>query len=103
MNTKTIVGALIMVTAFAVSGCAARVSYSPYSRETFAPTTKVDVLRTKSADRRYIELGELCIRVTRSTQDTAVLRLTDRAREIGADGIVLTGERSSGSVAVPIG
>jgi len=72
-----------MVTAFAVIGCAARVSYSPYSRETFAPTTKVDVLRTKSADRRYVELGELCIRVNRSTQDTAVLR-SSAACDVGA-------------------
>lgn len=63
----------------------------------------VNVFWTKVADRRYVELGDLCIRVTRSTQETAVLHLTEKAREIGADGIILIGERSAGAVGAPVG
>lgn len=80
-------------------GCAARVSYSPYTGQTFAPTTRVDVLRTRVAERRHVELGELCT----SAGHTAVMRLTEKAKELGADAIILLGERSAGAVAVPVG
>lgn len=103
MKTTVLITAITVLASLGVTGCAPKVSYSPYSGQTFAPTARVDVFRTKVADRRYVELGELCIRVKRSTQETAVLHLTEKAREIGADGIILIGERPAGGVAAPVG
>lgn len=106
MKTTVLITILLVLASLGVTGCAPTgptVSYSPYSAQTFAPTTRVDVFRTKVADRRYFELGELCVRVRRSTQETAVLELAEKAKEIGADGIILMGERSAGAVAAPIG
>jgi len=103
MTEKVLILVLLLTGTVGIQGCAPQVSYSPYSHRTFAPTTRVDVLRTKLADRRYLELGELCIRVNRSTQKTAVLQLTEKAKKIGADGIILIGDRPAGFVGIPIG
>lgn len=103
MNLRLILLAATFGALMGASGCAARVTYSPYSSQTFTPTASVDVLRTRVAERRYVELGELCIRVNRSTAETAVIRLTEKAKEIGADALILIGDRSAGPVAVPIG
>jgi uncharacterized protein YbjQ (UPF0145 family) len=71
--------------------------------QAYPATQSVEVLRTKPVDRAYIELGELSVRVKKSTEESAILFLKEKAREIGADAIVVLGERSEGAVAVPSG
>lgn len=82
------------------------VDFIKYSEETYSATTSVDVFRNKPVDREYIELGELSLRVKKgifSNQESVVLKLKEKAKEIGADAIIILGEESEGSVIVPIG
>lgn len=104
-KTVAFIATITLLGSLGFTGCAPthRVSYSPYTDQTFAPTAQVDVFRTKVPDRRYTELGELCIRVGRSTQESSVLHLTEKAKEIGANAIILIGERSRGAVGAPVG
>jgi hypothetical protein len=48
-----------------------------------------------------MELGVLSVRLNKQTEENAVLYLVERAREIGADAIVILGEVSVGAVAMP--
>jgi hypothetical protein len=80
--------------------CVPTVRVVRYTNEVYSPTTNVEVLRIKPPDRQYIELGELEIK---STRDDAVQYLVQRAKEIGADAIILMPEKSIGAVAAPIG
>jgi hypothetical protein len=79
------------------------VSFMRYTEQAYPATQSVEVLRTKPVDRAYVELGELSVRVKKSTEESAVLFLKEKAREVGADAIVVLGERSGGAVAVPAG
>ena len=88
---------------FFLFGCAPKIKYMKYTHQNFPPTFKVDVLRTKPVDRKFIELGEISIRLKKSTEEDAVLHLKEKASTIGADAIVILGESSNGAVAVPVG
>lgn len=74
-----------------------------YTVEAFPPTTNIEVIHNFPVDKKYLELGELSIRLKRSTEEDAVLYLIDKAKEIGADAIVIIGERHGGSILVPAG
>lgn len=74
-----------------------------YSEDIYPPTNSVEVLRNKPVEKDYIELGELSLKIKRSNQEEAVLQLKEKAKEIGADAIILLGEDSEGNVIVPIG
>jgi uncharacterized protein YigA (DUF484 family) len=69
----------------------------------FPPTTDVEVLRTKPADRPYIELGEIRLQLKKSNEDDAILVLKEKAKEVGADAIVILGEQSRGTAILPMG
>jgi hypothetical protein len=94
---------LIAVASVLLLSACVSARYMRYTEETFPPTTEVEVLRTKPADRAYLELGEISLRLNKSTADNAILILKEKAREIGADAIVILGERYRGSVAAPVG
>ncbi len=79
------------------------VRFARYTEASYSPTADVEVLRTKPADRPYVELGELRLRVKKSNEDDAILSLKQKAREIGADAIVILGEQTRGAVMVPVG
>jgi len=74
-----------------------------YTSSQYAPTTDVEILQIKPPDRRFKEIGLLSIRLHNNRDENAVLYLVERAREIGADAIVILGEISAGSVAMPLG
>ena len=102
---KTINLIIILVISLFLSACYS-VDFIKYSEETYSATTSVDVFRNKPVDREYIELGELSLRVKKgifSNQESVVLKLKEKAKEIGADAIIILGEESEGSVIVPIG
>ncbi len=60
-------------------------------------------LHTAPVGRRSVEIGQLAIRVNKSNEETVVLALKAKARALGADAIILLGERSTGAVAIPVG
>jgi len=92
----------IIVVFLLLSGCARTVSYMRYTDDNYPPTKNVEVLRAKPISKKFIELGELKLRVSRSNENSAVISLKAKAKSIGADAIVMLGETSGGSVAVPI-
>lgn len=105
---KKLVGSLI-VTSFLV-GCATqpcatqpKVKVMRYTTEIFEPTSKIEVLHTRQIGRDYIEIGEVSIRLKKSTEENAVAYLNEEAKKLGADGIIIMGERSKGAVAMPVG
>lgn len=93
----------IIVLLIFLIGCSTPVKVMRYTTEIFPPTQKVEVLRTKSIERDYIEIGEVSIRLKKSTESNAVALLAEKAKELGADAIILMGERSRGAVAMPVG
>jgi len=83
--------------------CAPTARFARYMDSSFPPTTDVEVLRTKPADRPYIELGEIRLQLKKSNEDDAILVLKEKAKEVGADAIVILGEQSRGTAILPMG
>jgi len=93
-------GILLVCLTTILVGCSPSVRVIRYNNKVYTTTTAVDVFRTKPPDRRYDEIGELEVK---SKYDDAVELLVEKAKEIGADAIILMGDRQSGALAVPIG
>lgn len=70
-----------------------------YTLDTFEPTANVDVLQTWPQDRKYLEIAELEVSASAKANNA----LLDKAREIGADAIVIGAVHQHGQVQVPIG
>ncbi len=90
---------------FSTISCASKpdVAYMKYTTNQYNPSNNVDVLHTYPNDRKYNELGKLSIKLKKSIREDAVLYMKDKAKSIGADAIVIIGERNEGSVMVPVG
>jgi len=102
---KAIISIIIFSTIF-FSGCSPSVNFMKYSEDNYQPTNSVEVLRNKPIEKEFVELGELSLQIKKgifSNQEEAVLKLKEKAKEIGADAIIILGEESEGSVIVPIG
>lgn len=69
-----------------------------YITDTFEPTEQVEVLYTWPHDRKYIAISKLEVRAG----DYAEEALTAKAKEIGADAIVMGPIQRHGRVEVPI-
>lgn len=103
MKTNTI--KIIFILLF-ISGCSPSVNFMKYNEDNYPPTNSVEVLRNKPVEKEFVELGELSIQVKKGilgNQEEVVLKLKEKAKEIGADAIIILGEESEGSVIVPIG
>ncbi len=74
-----------------------------YVPDFYPPTNKIKILRTAPVERKYEEIAEISLRIKKSTRETAVITLSEKAKELGADALILMGERSVGAVAIPIG
>ena len=94
---------VIVICGLLIYGCSPSVNFMRYNEDIYPPTNSVEVLRSKPVSRDYIELGELSLKIKKSNQNEAVLKLKEKAKEIGADAIILLGENSEGSVLVPVG
>ena len=77
--------------------------FVPFTTQTYRQTNTVEVLYSKPPGKPYVELGELSIRLNKASAESWVLLLRAKAQEIGADAIVLLGDRPAGSIAVPAG
>ena len=95
--------AVIVSLCLVAGACALQIRFMRYISFQYAPTTDVEILQIKPPDRRFKEIGLLSIRLHNNRDENAVLYLVERAREIGADAIVILGEISGGSVAMPVG
>lgn len=76
--------------------CGPSVNFMKYTEKKYNPTTSVDVIRKKTIDRKFTELGELSVRITKdlifNNEGEAVIQLKEKAKEIGADAIIILGE-----------
>jgi uncharacterized protein YbjQ (UPF0145 family) len=90
------IAAIMLV--LAAIGCGSTVKVVRYTPEPFAPSDHVEVLTSEPA-RDFSAIAELSVKAG----DNAVLELVEKAKAIGADAIILVGEKSAGAVAVPIG
>jgi len=90
----------LLVVLFALTACGLpSVQAVRYTMDTFEPTTNVEVLQTWPRDRKYIEIAELEV----SAGDQANNALLDKAKEMGADAIVIEPAHRHGQAYVPIG
>lgn len=94
-------GIAFLFLALIFSACGRSVSFMKYNSNTYSPTDSVDVFRNNPIDKEYIELGELSIGL-KSKDEDAVLLLVNKAKQIGADAIILIGETSEGETTIPI-
>jgi hypothetical protein len=74
------------------------VEVEKYTMDTFEPTTNVAILQTWPQDRKYIEIADLEVRAG----DQAYDALLDKAKEMGADAIVIEPVHRHSQVYVPI-
>ena len=84
-----------------ICACSPSVKFMKYSENIYTPTDSIEVLRNKPIEKNYIELGELSIKV-KSGDENSVLRLVDKAKEIGANAIIILGESSEGETTFPV-
>jgi hypothetical protein len=101
MRRLIVLAAILGLSAACVSTPTAK--FARYTDTTYPPTTEVEVLRTKPVDRPFVELGEIRLQLKKSNENDAILILRDKAREIGANAIVILGEQSRGTAIVPAG
>lgn len=92
--------AIIASLFLALTGCASQIRFMRYTSSDYPPTGDVEVLQIKPPNKQFRELGVLSVRLNKHTEENAVLYLVERAREIGADAIVIMGEVSAGAVLV---
>jgi hypothetical protein len=79
-----------------VTGCSARLAhFTPYTEMAFAQSEAVAVLHFMPRDQAYVELGEISILVRSWNRETYVMELRHKARAIGANAIVLLGDRTT--------
>jgi len=104
---KTVLAILLAVI---LTGCTTtntpnKVEVMQYTTETYAPKISegVEVYRTKFEGKPYTEIGEVFLRINKSNEKSAVVLLREKAAELGADALILMGERSRGAVAIPVG
>jgi hypothetical protein len=89
----------LLVVLFVLTACSQpQVREVKYTMDTFEPTADVEVLSTWPRDRKYFAIGELEV----STSDQANNALVRKARQMGADAIVVGPTRERSQVYVPI-
>jgi len=84
-------------------GCTPRAKVMRYTTMKFPPTHNIEIFRSKIINKDYIEIGEVYIRLKKSTEENAIALLAEKAKEIGADAIIIMGERLKGIVSIPAG
>ena len=96
---------LLIIIAISVGCASSNVNVMRYTNNVYTRTSPehVKVFRTLNNDRPYIELAEVSSRIKSSSQETVIADLREKAAELGADALVLVGERSLGSNILNIG
>jgi hypothetical protein len=64
-------------------------------------TAKIDVYMTNKPTQQYLEFAQITCRDT--NDKWSLEQITKKAREIGADGIIIIGKAGSSGVGIPMG
>lgn len=87
---------------FLSQGCSPNIRYLEYTSERYEPTQHVEVLQAKPPSRDFIELGVISVPAKIAPIDKGsrnpIDHLVEKAKSIGADAVLILGERSSGGV-----
>ena len=90
---------LFLVVLFALNACGLpSVQENRYTMDTFEPTTNVAILQSWPRDRKYIEIGDLEVSAGHKANDA----LLEKAKEMGADAIIIEPVHRHSQVSVPI-
>lgn len=78
-----------------------------YTSERYEPTQHVEVLHTKPPSRDFIELGVISVPAKIAPIDRGsrnpIDHLVEKAKSIGADAVLILGERAGGALIMPAG
>ena len=91
-----------MLVLFVLAGCASpqvTVYNSGYAPR--AENAEIEIFQTQKPDRPYIELGQISIGDTNNEYN--MKQILKKAREMGADAIIILGSAGQAGVVVPIG
>ena len=99
----------LLVTALIISGCAstgflmakAKVTLLGESYPAKSEEAKIDVYMTNKPTQEYVEFAKITCGDT--NDKWSLEQITKKAREIGADGIIIIGKAGTSGVGVPIG
>lgn len=90
---------LFLVVLFALIACGLpSVQEERYTMDTFEPTTNVAILNSWPLDRKYIQIASLEVSAGAKANDA----LLNKAKELGADAIVMEPVHRHSRVYVPI-
>ena len=109
MNSKNthIRPILSLLFIFLLQACSPNIRFLEYTSERYKPTQHVDVLHSKIPDRDYIELGIISVPAKIAPIDKGsrnpIDHLVEKAKSIGADAVLILGERAGGAVLMPAG
>lgn len=93
----------LLISFFILTSCAPQVKFLKYTEQNFEQTSEVEIFQTNPPKDEYIEMGVLSIRIKKQNEDDVIINLRKKAKEIGADAIIILGEKTEGTVAVPVG
>lgn len=96
MNTHRL---LIATLAIGLTACTPLVHVSSLSSKTFPPTNEVEILATQVPSRRYVEIAELEV-VNEYSRESQFEALKKKAKEVGANAVILVAEANKGAIAV---
>ena len=99
----------LLVSALIISSCAstgflmakAKVTYLGDSYPAKSDDAKIEVYMTNKPTQEYVEFAQITCRDT--SDKWSLEQITKKAREIGADGIIIIGKAGTSGVGVPIG
>jgi ABC-type branched-subunit amino acid transport system substrate-binding protein len=77
------------------------VSVTLMNNQIFPPTEFIQVFKTARPDESYIEIAELTIKDSNGSK--SMNRIIAKAKELGADGVIIIGSAGESGGAVPIG
>ncbi|MCP5061026.1 MAG: YbjQ family protein [Ignavibacteriae bacterium] len=89
---------VLLIFSMLFSGCYS-VDFIRYDNKIYPASTSVEVFRSKTVNKEYVEIGELSLDAKGyifSRREDVVLRLKEEAAKIGADAIILLGEVTTG-------
>ena len=94
---------LLFTLSVLIASCAPQAKFLEYTEESFEPTSEVEIFHTRPPDEDYVEMGVISIQIKKQNENEVIVIVREKAKEIGADAIIILGERNQGVVAMPIG
>lgn len=76
-----------------------RVQTKNYTNQSYPPTEYVEIYRTDKPKRPYTEIAQI---ETDASYKNAMEYLTDKAKQLGGDAIIVVGEENRGVIAISL-